>query len=144
MVQQAIHKPFLTNVNAKFLLKWCHHHKTWSRDAWKKVIWSDTSSLPFFPTTEVYTSGEHLQKFSASSISTLERQITGRDCVDILLSQLYPEVQTLFPSGDAVSQNDNCPTHTVHLPRRGVKSLKIKPHISLSHPTLPTSGLLNY
>ncbi|GFS97655.1 transposable element Tcb1 transposase [Trichonephila clavipes] len=34
----AIHKPLVTEDDAKRHLQWCHTHKTWSIDKW---IWSD-------------------------------------------------------------------------------------------------------
>ncbi|GFT21461.1 transposable element Tc1 transposase [Trichonephila clavipes] len=57
----AIPKQLVTDVNAKRCLQWCHTHKTWSTDKWKKVIWFDKSSFTFFP-TEGCTFGGHLHK----------------------------------------------------------------------------------
>ncbi|GFY36790.1 retrovirus-related Pol polyprotein from transposon TNT 1-94 [Trichonephila clavipes] len=44
--RSVITKPLVTDINAKRDLQWCHTHKTWSNDMWKKVVWSDESSFP--------------------------------------------------------------------------------------------------
>ncbi|GFX91184.1 transposable element Tcb1 transposase [Trichonephila clavipes] len=47
----AITKPLVTDVNAKYHLQWCHTHKTWSIDKWKKVICFEELSSTLFRAT---------------------------------------------------------------------------------------------
>ncbi|GFX46979.1 transposable element Tc1 transposase [Trichonephila clavipes] len=44
-------KPLVSDVNAKCRLQWCHTHKTWPIDKWRKVICCDESSFILFLTT---------------------------------------------------------------------------------------------
>lgn len=137
----AIPKPLVTNVNAKRRLQWCHTHKTWSIDKWKKVIWSDESSFTLFPTTgrvhvwrtpaQAYDRDcllptvKHgggsviiwaaMSWFSAGPIVTLKGRITGEKYRDILADQVHPMMQTLFPAGDGMFQDDNAPIHAAGL-----------------------------
>ena len=53
--------------------------------------------------------------YSAGPIITLHGHVTARDYVTILSDQLHPMVQTLFPDGDAVFQDDRAPVHTAHI-----------------------------
>ncbi|GBN44969.1 hypothetical protein AVEN_193722-1 [Araneus ventricosus] len=46
-------------------------------------------------------------------ITILEIRITGSDNEDTLANHLHPMVQRLFPFGNAVFQDYNCPIHTV-------------------------------
>ncbi|GFV69837.1 transposable element Tc1 transposase [Trichonephila clavipes] len=48
----AIYKRFVTDVNGKRRLQWCHTHKTWSIDECMEAIWSNELSYIFSPTTE--------------------------------------------------------------------------------------------
>ncbi|GBN61374.1 hypothetical protein AVEN_31158-1 [Araneus ventricosus] len=41
--------------------------------------------------------------------------ITAKDYVSILADQVHPIVQTLFPNGDGVFQDDKTPVHTAHI-----------------------------
>jgi hypothetical protein len=50
-------------------------------------------------------------EYSVGPIITLHDRITERDYVDRLGNQVQPMIQTLFPNNDAVSQDDNAPTH---------------------------------
>jgi transposase len=47
----AIPKPLITESNAQMCKRWCHDHKTWTSDNWKRMIWSDESSSTLFPTS---------------------------------------------------------------------------------------------
>jgi len=50
--------------------------------------------------------------YSAGPVLTLNGQITASDFVDILVIQVHPVVQVLFPNNDAVFQNNDSPIHT--------------------------------
>jgi hypothetical protein len=47
----AIAKPLITESNAQMRKQWCHDHKTWISDSWKRVMWSDKSSSTLFSTS---------------------------------------------------------------------------------------------
>ena len=50
--------------------------------------------------------------YSAGPVLTLNGRITASDFVDILVIQVHPVVQVLFPNNDAVFQNNDSPIHT--------------------------------
>ena len=51
----SIAKPLITENNAKKLKRWGYHHKTWTSDDQKYVIWSDELLFTLFPTSgQVY------------------------------------------------------------------------------------------
>jgi hypothetical protein len=50
--------------------------------------------------------------YCAGPIITLNGPIIASDYVDILVNQLHPKVQMLFPKNDAVFQDDNLLIHT--------------------------------
>jgi len=134
----AIAKPFISKENAHRRRHWCNEHKTWTSGNWKKVIWSDESSFTLFPTSgrvyvwrtpeEAYNPNclvptvKHgggsvmvwaaISWYSAGPIIRLHGRITSGDYVDILGNQVHPMIQTIFPNGDAVFQDDNAPIHT--------------------------------
>jgi len=49
--------------------------------------------------------------YSAAPVPTLNGQITARNYVDILGSQVHPMVQMLFPNSAAVFKDDSSPIH---------------------------------
>lgn len=134
----AIAKPLLTPRNVKQRVQWCKDHRTWTLDAWKHVIWSDESSFTVFPTSgRVYvwrSPGEAYELdclkptvkhgggscmvwgamswYSMGPIIVLEGKVTAHKYLNILADQVHPMVQTLFPDGDAIFQDDNAPIHT--------------------------------
>lgn len=137
----AIPKPLITDRNAKIRREWCHVHKTWSLEQWKKVIWSDESSFTLFPTAgRVYVwrtpkqaydqdclqpTVKHgggsvmvwaaISWYSVGPIVTLQGHITAKDYLNVLCDQVHPMVQTLFPKGDAFYQDDKAPVHTARI-----------------------------
>jgi hypothetical protein len=50
--------------------------------------------------------------YSVCPIITLHGLITARECVNSLGNQVHPMIQTLLPSNDAVSQDNNAPIYT--------------------------------
>jgi hypothetical protein len=48
-------------------------------------------------------------QYSVGSIVTIHGRITTREYVGRLGNQMHPTVQTLFPNGNAVFENDNAP-----------------------------------
>ncbi|GFT54715.1 DDE_3 domain-containing protein [Trichonephila clavipes] len=133
----AIPKPLVSNVNAKRFLYWCHTHKTWSIDRWKKVICSEESSFTHFPTAgrvhvwkipaQVYdcdcllptvkheggsvTIWEAMSWFSAGSNVTLKGRIPGEKIREILTDHVHPMMQTLLHAGNRIFPNDNTSIH---------------------------------
>jgi hypothetical protein len=62
---------------------------------------------------------------SVGPIITLHGRITAREYVDRLGNQVHPMIRTLFPSNDAVFQEDNAPIQRLELFRHGLKSMKV-------------------
>ncbi|GFV44421.1 DDE_3 domain-containing protein [Trichonephila clavipes] len=52
---------------------------------------------------------------SAVSIITLKGSITEEKCREVFAFQNHPMMQTLFPVGEGIFQNDNAPIHAVGL-----------------------------
>jgi len=50
--------------------------------------------------------------YSLGPIIILNVRITASDCVGILVNQVHPMVQMLFPNSDVFFQNGNSPIHT--------------------------------
>jgi hypothetical protein len=97
------------------------------------VIWPDMSFFALFPTPGRLRSGEQPWKpgpnnategrfsdglgsnivvqYSVGPLITLHCRTTAREHVDKLGNQMHPMIQTLFPSNDAVFQDDNGPIH---------------------------------
>lgn len=137
----AIQKPFISDANACNRKKWCLSHKAWTMEQWKTVIWSDESCFTLFPTSgRVYVWRTPSQAFetdcllprvkhgggsvmvwaaiswfSVGPMITLQGHITAKDYVNILADHVHPMVQTLFPNGDGVFQDDKAPVHTAHI-----------------------------
>jgi hypothetical protein len=51
-------------------------------------------------------------QYSVGPIITLHGQITAREYVDRLGSEVHPMIQMLFPNNDAAFQDDNALSHT--------------------------------
>ena len=137
----AIEKLFISDVNARNRKKWCLSHKAWTIRQWKRVIWSDESSLALFSTSSrVYVWRMPSQEYntncllprvkhgggsvtawaaiswsSAGPMLTLSVRITAETYVNILADQVHPIAQTLLPNGDSVFQDDNAPLHTTQI-----------------------------
>jgi hypothetical protein len=59
----AIGKPQITESNAQMGKRWCHHHKTWKSDKWKRARYGQMSRLSrCFLHQEEFTFGEHPRK----------------------------------------------------------------------------------
>ena len=41
-------KPFLNAVQCEKRLKWAKEHASWAAEQWKRVLWSDETSISFF------------------------------------------------------------------------------------------------
>jgi hypothetical protein len=63
--------------------------------------------------------------YSVGPIITLHGRITSREYVDSLGSQVHPMIRTLFPSNDAVFQEDSAPLTQLELFSHGLKSMKV-------------------
>jgi hypothetical protein len=50
-------------------------------------------------------------RYSVDPVITSHGRISAGKYVDRLGNQVHPMFQTLFPNNDAVSQDDNAPTH---------------------------------
>lgn len=137
----AIEKPLISDANARNRKKWCLSHKAWTIEQWKRVIWSDESSFTLFPTSgrvyvwrtpsQAYNTDCLLPRvkhgggsvmvwaaiswFSAGPMITVSGHMTAKTYVNILADQVHPMVQTLFPNGDGVFQDDKAPVHTAHI-----------------------------
>ena len=131
--------------------RWCNHHKTWTSDYWKYVIWSDESSFTLFLMSgTVYVYRMHKETYnpeclvlaiihgsgsvmvwaatswySAVRVITLNGWITASDYMDILGNQMHPMVQMLYPNNDAVFQDDSSPIHTAKVFSLGLRRMKI-------------------
>ncbi|GBM60273.1 hypothetical protein AVEN_248544-1 [Araneus ventricosus] len=53
--------------------------------------------------------------FSVCLMITLQGYIKAKNYVNTLADQVHPMVQTLFPNGDGVFQDDKAPVHTAHI-----------------------------
>ncbi|GFW43449.1 DDE_3 domain-containing protein [Trichonephila clavipes] len=56
---------------------------------------------------------EREKQFSAGPIITLKGRITGEKYREILADHVHPRMQTLFPAGDGIFQDDNAPIHAM-------------------------------
>lgn len=134
----AIAKPFLSQINIERRKKWCNDHKNWTMDQWKNVVYSDESSFTLFPcsgrvyvwrqpkeaydpdclTPTVKHGGGSVMIWAAISWNSLgpavalHGRVNAQAYLSILADQVHPMVQTLFPNGGAVFQDDNAPIHT--------------------------------
>jgi hypothetical protein len=72
--------------------------------------------------------------YSAGPIITWNGPITASSYVDIFGNQVHPTVQMLFPTNNAIFQNDNSPINT----GRGVQSWFEERDDTLQHIPWPT------
>lgn len=137
----AIAKPLVTRANAKRRFQWCKERKSWAVDNVKHVLFSDESTFTVFPTSgrvtvwrspkeayhpdccmpRVKHGGGSVMVWAAISwhslgpILVLDGRVTAKDYRTILEDHVHPMVQTLYPEGGAVYQDDNAPIHTARL-----------------------------
>ena len=74
--------------------------------------------------------------YSLGPIIILNVRITASDCVGILVNQVHPMVQMLFPMDDASFQDDSSPIHTA----RSVQSWFEKHEDALQHHPWPAQS----
>jgi hypothetical protein len=133
----AIAKPLITESNAQMRKWWCHDHKTWTSDNWEcarhmirrvvlHVVPYIRKSLRLeitqgsLPGSNSGTRGRFcdglssniMLQYSVGPIINLHGPFTVREYVVRLGNQVHPMVQTLFPTNDAVSQDESAPIHT--------------------------------
>lgn len=137
----AIAKPLVPRANAKRRFQWCKERKSWDVDNVKHVLFSDESAFTVFPTSgrvtvwrspkeayhpdccmpRVKHGGGSVMVWAAISwhslgpILVLDGRVTAKDYRTILEDHVHPMVQTLYPEGGAVYQDDNAPIHTARL-----------------------------
>jgi hypothetical protein len=59
----AIAKPLITKSNAQMCKRWCHYHKTWTSDNWKRALYGQMSRPSrSFLHQEEFTFREHPRK----------------------------------------------------------------------------------
>jgi hypothetical protein len=131
----------ITGSNAQMRKRWCHDHKTWTSDNWKRardvvrcaalravpcirknsLLENIQGSLQFgMPGSNSKIVGRFCDilgknivlQYSVGPIITLQGRITAREYVYRLGNQVHLVIQTLFPNNDAVFQDDSARIHT--------------------------------
>jgi transposase len=136
---RAADKPLLTRRNRIKRLRWALAHRNWTPDQWRSVLWSDESKfliryhaarrvwrLPgqrYLPKNTNKTV-KHDKKvmvwgcFCYGGVGKLFR-INGimrkEDYHSILMRQMIPSADTLFPGIPFIFQQDNDPKHTANI-----------------------------
>ena len=130
-------KPFINTRNRAIQVQWARDHLSWTREQWRRVLWSDES--PFVlrynrrtrcyvrvwapPSPEQFTGTiKHDAKlmvwgcFAAHGVGRLYRVqglLEKHQFLRILMDELLPSVETLFPNNAPwIFQQDNDPKHT--------------------------------
>ena len=139
-VGRRAHKPLkkqlLTAVMMKKRLKWAKDHKNWSIEMWRKVIFSDESHFEVHGHRSMFVrraKGEpiragHIQQatkhppkkmfwgtfsaFGPGRLVPVEGMMNSDKYKNILETHLLPILQTNFPNGDGIFQQDLAPCHT--------------------------------
>uniref|UniRef100_A0A3B3RT27 Tc1-like transposase DDE domain-containing protein n=1 Tax=Paramormyrops kingsleyae TaxID=1676925 RepID=A0A3B3RT27_9TELE len=139
--QPAVGKLLITCVNAECWFQRCQQRKIWAVDNVKNVLFSGESTFTVFPTSRKVTvwrsskvayhldycvpsvqhKGESVMVWAAISwhslgpLLVLDGQVTAKDYLTILEDHVHPMIQTFYPEGGAVYQDDNVPIHTARL-----------------------------
>ena len=134
-------KPFVSPANRQRRVKWCKARLHWTRDQWRRILYSDESPYElrcnrrgrcYRLKGEKYNAEclqgtvKHDKKimvwgcFAAHGVGDLHR-IRGimvkEDYHQILIHHMRPSAAKLFPSGPYTFQQDNDPKHTAHIIR---------------------------
>ncbi|KAK3558608.1 hypothetical protein QTP86_021665 [Hemibagrus guttatus] len=139
--RRAVRAPMLTPVHHRKHQQWTSEHQNWTMEQWKNVAWSDESRfllhhvdgrmcVPLLP-------GEHLApgcimgRRRAGGGSVLLRSmfrwetlgpavhvdvtVTRSNYLNIVTDHVHPFMETLFPDGCGLFQQDNAPCHKAEM-----------------------------
>jgi DDE superfamily endonuclease len=129
-------KPWISNENRIKRVKWCKSHLEWTEEDWRKVLFSDESSIQLrdngkkriwklqeekFHSSHYIGTVKHDIKinvwgcFSYDGVGTLylvDGIMDAKQYCKILKSAMVPSAAELFPEGEFTFQHDNDPKHT--------------------------------
>ena len=145
--------PFISDKNRKYRKTWCYEHRHWTKEQWRKVLWSDESPFELrcrrrfmvwrrpeerYHPKNCKGTVKHDKKiqvwgcFAAHGVGNLYRVpgiLDQHGYHSILQWQMKPSVQRLFPTKDCIFQQDNDPKHTARSIRTYLENYEV--------PTLP-------
>lgn len=132
----AAKKPFISVINKKKRVQWGLAHRHWTKEQWRKVMWTDESPFVlrfnrkrrvwrlhnerYAPKRTVGTV-KHDKKimvwgcFVAHGVGHLHRVdgiMDQKQYKQILVHHMKPSLKQLFPTGDGTFQQDNDPKHS--------------------------------
>jgi transposase len=140
----AASKPFISDKNKEHRLQWCEARKNWSKEQWRKVLWTDESPfvLRYNAKKRVWRRpGERYKPGCMTATVKHDVKIMVWGCftahgvgnlhlIDgimdqhvykgILENHLLPSAARLFPNGEWTFQQDNDPKHTAVLIRNWI------------------------
>jgi len=142
-------KPFVSPQNRAIRVQWCRDRINWTREQWRKVVYSDESPFVFrynrrircyrrvgekYNAECMQGSVKHDSKimvwgcFAAHGVGDLFR-IRGIMVKEayrlILIRHMRRSATRLFPDGDFIYQQDNDPKHTAHVVRNYLANARI-------------------
>ncbi|KAE8297395.1 Transposable element Tcb1 transposase Transposable element Barney transposase [Larimichthys crocea] len=111
-----IRVPMLTPIHCQKRQQWALKHQHWTAEQWKKVAWSDVRRLP----------GKHMAQAGGGGsvmlwamfcwetlgpVIHVDVTLTPTTYLNIVTDHVHPFMETVFPDGSGLFQQENAPYH---------------------------------
>ncbi|KAK3522147.1 hypothetical protein QTP70_026962 [Hemibagrus guttatus] len=125
--RRPVRVPMLTPVHRRKCQQWAREHQNWTMEQWKKVSWSDESCFLLHHMAPGCTMGRRragrgsVMLWAMFCWETLgpaihvDVTVTCSTYLSIAADHLHPFMETLFPDGCDLLQQDNAPCHKAEM-----------------------------
>jgi len=134
--RRPVKKQLLTKAMKEKRYKWAKKYKDWTKEQWRKVIFSDESHFFVQGQRSQHvrrSSGEKIRDshidqcvkhplkkmfwgcfsyYGVGSLHPVEGMMRSAQYIDVLQKRLVPELEKRFPDGSGIFQQDLAPCHT--------------------------------